>query len=72
MLGLVVIETFKLDSLGEPFDVFSIRDRFLGVSSGQGFLEVFDPIIQREFDLRKCPDHITNPNKHYFHELFVE
>lgn len=36
----------QLDSVGEPFDVFSIRDKFLGVSNGQGFLEVFDSIIQ--------------------------
>ena len=36
----------QLDSLGEPFDVFSIRDRFLGVSNGQGFLEIFDSIIE--------------------------
>ncbi len=35
-----------MDLLGEPFDVFSIRDRFLGVSNGQGFLEVFDSIVQ--------------------------
>lgn len=36
----------QLDSLGEPFDVFSIRDRFLGVSNGLGFLEIFDSIIE--------------------------
>ena len=36
----------QLDSLGGPFDVFAIRDKFLGLSSGQGFLEVFDSIIQ--------------------------
>lgn len=36
----------QLDSLGEPFDVFAIRDKFLGISNGQGFLEVFDSIIE--------------------------
>ena len=36
----------QLDSLGDPFDVFAIRNKFLGLSNGQGFLEVFDAIIQ--------------------------
>lgn len=36
----------QLDSLGDPFDVFTIRNKFLGLSNGQGFLEVFDTIIQ--------------------------
>ncbi|MDX9882738.1 MAG: site-specific integrase [Prolixibacteraceae bacterium] len=36
----------QLDSIGEPFDILSIRDKFLGISNGQGFLEIFDSIIQ--------------------------
>ncbi len=36
----------QLDSLGEPFDVLTIRSKFLGLSNGQGFLEVFDAIIK--------------------------
>lgn len=36
----------QLDSLGEPFDVQTIRSKFLGLSNGQGFLEVFDSIIK--------------------------
>ncbi|MDX9881905.1 MAG: site-specific integrase [Prolixibacteraceae bacterium] len=36
----------QLDSIGEPFDILSIRDKFLGISNGQGFLEVFDSIIE--------------------------
>ncbi|MDD4190952.1 MAG: phage integrase SAM-like domain and Arm DNA-binding domain-containing protein [Mangrovibacterium sp.] len=36
----------QLDSLGESFDVFAIRNKFLGLSNGRGFLEVFDSIIK--------------------------
>ena len=36
----------QLDSIGEPFDILTIRDKFLGISNGQGFLEVFDSIIK--------------------------
>lgn len=37
----------QLDSLGEPFDVFAIRDKFLGVSNGRDswrFLIIKEPI----------------------------
>ena len=36
----------QLDSIGEPFDILAIRDKFLGISNGQGFLELFDSIIK--------------------------
>jgi integrase len=35
----------QLESLGQPFDVFSIKNKFLGLSNGQGFLEIFDMVI---------------------------
>jgi len=35
----------QLESLGEPFDVELIRNRFLGKSSNKGLLEVFDDVL---------------------------
>lgn len=35
----------QLESLGEPFDIISIKDRFLGKSFTKGFIEVFDEVI---------------------------
>lgn len=35
----------QLESLGEPYDITSIKDRFLGKSLTKGFIEVFDEVI---------------------------
>ena len=34
-----------MESLGQPFNVFSIKYKFQGLSNSQGFLEIFDMFI---------------------------
>ena len=36
----------QLESIGEPFDVTSIKNKFLGRSNERGLLEVFDIVVQ--------------------------
>lgn len=36
----------QLESVGEPFDVISIKNKFLGRSNERGLLEVFDIVVQ--------------------------
>ena len=35
----------QLESSGEPFDIMSIKDKFLGRSINKGLMEVFDEVI---------------------------
>lgn len=35
----------QLESLGEPFDIMSVKDRFLGKSFSKGLMEVLDEVI---------------------------
>ena len=35
----------QLESIGEPFDVLSIKERFLGGRKEKGLLEVFDSVV---------------------------
>ena len=36
----------QLESVGEPFDVISIKNKFLGRCNERGLLEVFDIVVQ--------------------------
>jgi len=37
----------QLESVGEPFDVISIKNKFIGRSNERGLLEVFDIVVQK-------------------------
>lgn len=54
----------QLESLDQPFDIFTIRSKFLGQSSGQGLMEIFDLIVKNvEETLGK--DYSYGTLKHY-------
>ena len=40
----------QLESIGEPFDVLSIKKRFLGNRKEKGLLEVFDSVVTNIID----------------------
>ena len=54
----------QLESIGQPFDIFTIRSRFLGQSNGQGLMEIFDLVVKNvEATLGK--DYSYGTLKHY-------
>lgn len=54
----------QLLSLGEPFDIISIRNRFLELSNEKGLLEVFDMVV-KNIESRVGKDFSYGTFKHY-------
>lgn len=54
----------RLESMGLPFDIFTIRSKFLGHSNGQGLMEIFELVVKNiEATLGK--DYSYGTLKHY-------
>lgn len=54
----------QLESIGEPFDVRTIKERFLGNRKEKGLLEVFDSVVTN-IEARLDKDYSSGTLKHY-------
>ena len=54
----------QLESIGEPFDVLTIKERFLGNRKEKGLLEVFDSVL-KNIEARLDKDYSLGTLKHY-------
>jgi len=54
----------QLESIGEPFDVLTIKERFLGNRKEKGLLEVFDSVVS-SIEARLDKDYSLGTLKHY-------
>ena len=54
----------QLESIGEPFDVLTIKERFLGNRKEKGLLEVFDSVL-KNIEARIDKDYSLGTLKHY-------
>ena len=54
----------QLESIGESFDVLSIKERFLGSRKEKGLLEVFDSVVN-SIEARLDKDYSLGTLKHY-------
>jgi len=54
----------QLESIGEPFDVLIIKERFLGNRKEKGLLEVFDSVVTN-IEARLEKDYSSGTLKHY-------
>ena len=54
----------QLESIGEPFDVLTIKERFLGNRKEKGLLEVFDSVV-KSIEARLDKDYSLGTLKHY-------
>lgn len=54
----------QLESIGEPFDVLTIKERFLGNRKEKGLLEVFDSVVTG-IEARLDKDYSSGTLKHY-------
>ena len=54
----------QLESIGEPFDVLTIKERFLGNRKEKGLLEVFDSVV-KNIEARLDKDYSLGTLKHY-------
>lgn len=54
----------QLESIGDPFDVLTIKDRFLGNRKEKGLLEVFDSVV-KNIEAKLDKDYSAGTLKHY-------
>jgi site-specific recombinase XerD len=54
----------QLESIGEPFDVLTIKEKFLGNRKEKGLLEVFDSVVTN-IEARLDKDYSSGTLKHY-------
>lgn len=54
----------QLESIGEPFDVLTIKERFLGNRKEKGLLEIFDSVVTN-IEARLDKDYSPGTLKHY-------
>lgn len=60
-----ILDVFnRLESLGEPFDILSIRDKFLGREKGKGLIEMFESVI-KEVEAKVGKEYSNGTLKHY-------